>query len=264
MSGRAEHPPLIDCARAQLRVVGALVLREMHTRFGRHRLGYVALFIEPLILGAAIALIHRGRFAGDTIRNSFEFFAMGYVLFMKLRQIFTRASGTIPTNASLLYHRQIALPDLFYARHLIESAACTGVLAVFAFAAIAMGGQPPDSPVKMLAAAALMLLLAQGLAMMIAAFSSEWHGLERVFHIMTYLLMPISGVFFMLEWLPEWLQEILYWVPTVHIFELMRDGQFGDRVRAMYDLQYVTMWILVAHLLGLAGLRIARARLGLE
>jgi capsular polysaccharide transport system permease protein len=76
--------------------------------------------------------------------------------------------------------------------------------------------------------------------------------------------MPISGVFFMLEWLPEWLQEFAAWVPTVHIFELLRDGQFGDRVSAMYDLSYVMFWILGSHLLGLAGLRIARARLGLE
>ena len=56
----------------------------------------------------------------------------------------------------------------------------------------------------------------------------------------------------------------MLWVPTVHIFELLREGQFGDRVIAQYDLSYVAAWILIPHLLGLAGLRLARQRVGLE
>lgn len=263
MSGTAERPPLIDCARSQLRVIGAIMLREMHTRFGRHRLGYLALFAEPLFLGGAIALIHYGR-GSYRMQGSFEFFAIGYVLFMQLRQMISRSGGTIPSNMSLLFHRQVTLPDLFYARHLIEATSCTGVLAVFSFAAVAFGGEVPDSPMKMLVAVALMFLLGQGLAMVMGALTSEWHGMERALHVLTYLIMPISGLFFMVNWLPEAMQELALWVPTVHIFELLREGQFGDRVRAVYDISYVAAWILVSHLLGLAGLRIARERIGLE
>jgi capsular polysaccharide transport system permease protein len=198
------------------------------------------------------------------VRGSFEFFAIGYVLFMQLRQMITRAGSTIPSNSALLFHRQVTLPDLFYARHMIETASCVGVLGVFTFAAVALGGEYPDAPMKMLAAAGMMFLLGQGVAMMMGALTSEWHGVERAIHVLTYLLMPISGVFFMVDWLPEWLQDIVYWVPTVHVFELLRDGQFGDRVRATYDLSYVTIWILSTHLIGLAGLRLARERIGLE
>jgi ABC-type polysaccharide/polyol phosphate export permease len=54
------------------------------------------------------------------------------------------------------------------------------------------------------------------------------------------------------------------YVPTVHLFELLRDGQFGSRFRAVYDLTYVAAWIMVTHLLGLAALRITRQRIGLE
>jgi capsular polysaccharide transport system permease protein len=56
----------------------------------------------------------------------------------------------------------------------------------------------------------------------------------------------------------------MLWIPTVHIFELLRDGQFGSRFRAIYDLYYVAGWIVVTHLLGLAALRITRQRIGLE
>jgi capsular polysaccharide transport system permease protein len=263
VSESAPRPLLIDCARMQMRVIGALIVREMHTRFGRRKFGYLWLFFEPLLLGAMIAIIHQTRGA-DTIRASFEFFAIGYILFFKFRGIVNRASGTIASNRGLLYHRQVTLPDLFYARHIIESISCTGVMVVFTIAGIAMGGEAPDSVVKMLSAMMLMFLLSQGIALMVGAATSEWDGLERIVHAMSYLMLPFSGLFFMVEWLPAWMQDIVLWVPTVHIFELLRDGQFGDLYRPIYDLQYVFGWILMTHLMGLAGLRLARNRLGLE
>jgi ABC-type polysaccharide/polyol phosphate export permease len=86
----------------------------------------------------------------------------------------------------------------------------------------------------------------------------------RFLQAITFLILPIGGLFFLVEWLPVWAQEIMLWIPTVHIFELLRDGQFGSRFRAIYDLYYVAGWIVVTHLLGLAALRITRQRIGLE
>lgn len=268
MSGSATGPLLIDCARQQVRVIGALIIREMHTRFGRRRFGYLWLFFEPLLLGAMVAVIHgaglRGGGGGDSLRNTFEFFSIGYIMFFAFRGMINRASNTIGANRSLLFHRQVTLPDLFFARHIIEGVACTGVMMIFTMAGVALGGEMPDAPMKMLCALGLMVLLAQGIAMVVGALTSEWEGLDRLVHAMSYLMLPFSGLFFMVEWLPEWMAEAMLWVPTVHIFELLRDGQFGDRVRATYDLSYVAGWILIPHLLGLAGLRLARQRIGLE
>ena len=267
MSASRPEPLLIDCARQQLRVIGALIIREMHTRFGRHRLGYLWVFFEPLLLGGMIAIIHgtglRGG-GGDGVRNTFEFFSIGYVMFFAFRGMVNRASSTIGSNRGLLYHRQVTLPDLFYARHIIEGVACTGVMAIFTVVGMALGGEAPDSPLKMIGALGLMVLLSQGIALVVGAVTSEWEGIDRLVHAMSYLMLPFCGLFFMVEWLPEWMQEMVLWIPTVHIFELLRDGQFGDRFRATYDLTYVAGWILVPHMLGLAGLRLARTRIGLE
>jgi capsular polysaccharide transport system permease protein len=52
-------------------------------------------------------------------------------------------------------------------------------------------------------------------------------------------------------------------VPTVHIFELVRHGQFGTVVPTHYDLVYVIGWITVLNLLGMAGLRQARRDMSL-
>jgi capsular polysaccharide transport system permease protein len=246
-----------------LRVIGALMIREMHSRFGKSRFGYLSLFVEPLLLGGAIGLVHQTQ-GGDRMRGSFEFFSIGYVLFFVFRGIITRAHSTIASGTSLLYHRQVTLPDLFYARHAVEAIACAGVMVVFLLGVVAVGGEPPDSWGKVLVALLLMMLLGQGIALISGAATSEWHGLERALHVAVYLLMPISGLFFMVDWLPDWLQEWALLVPTVHVFEMLRDGQFGDRFRAIYELDYLLGWILVTHLIGLAGLRVARRRIGLE
>jgi capsular polysaccharide transport system permease protein len=110
----------------------------------------------------------------------------------------------------------------------------------------------------------MMALFSQGLAFLAAALAEAVEGSERLVHAITYLLLPVSGLFFLVEWLPQWLQEMALWIPTVHLFELLRDGQFGSRFHAVYDISYILGWVMITHLIGLAALRITRARIGLE
>jgi len=250
-------------ARMQRRVIGALIIRELHSRFGRHYFGYIWLFFEPLLLGSAIGLVHL--LSDHTARyGPFEFFAIGYILYFIFRGIINRSTAAIPSNMPLLYHRTVSLPDIFFARHIIETISCMGVMLLFLFALFVLNGEIVEDPTKILLAFIGMTLLSQGLALVFAAATEAMEGVERAVHAFTYLILPASGMFFLVETLPDWLQELALYVPTVHLFELMRDGQFGSSFTAHYDLGYVAAWILVTHLLGLAALRITRRRLGLE
>lgn len=263
MSVREEASLILRGARMQRRVIGALIIREMHTRFGRHYFGYIWLFFEPLLLGTCIGLIHLWR-DRPTAFGPFEFHAVGYVMYFIFRGIVNRASTAIPANRALLYHRTVTLPDIFFARHVIETVSCLGVMVALIFALFAINGEFLENPIKMALAMLSMALLSQGLALMAAAVTEAVEGIERAIHAITYLLLPVCGMFFLVEWLPDWLQELALYIPTVHIFELLRDGQFGSRFHAYYDLSYVAAWIMVTHLIGLAALRITRQRLGLE
>lgn len=263
MSGTVAPPGLGQLVAGQLRVVEALVLREMHMRYGRRDFGYIWLFIEPMILGLAIAIIHSA-YDRKSFAEILVFFTIGYVLFFMFRAIVGRSTTVIRANSALLYHRRITLQSLFLARHLIEVIACVGVMAIYTTAGVAIGADWPEAPATKLFAILLMGLLAQGLAFLIAAAAQEWETLDRIIHMFTYLLMPISGVFFRVNSLPEWLQEILLWVPMVHIFELLREAQFGAQYVARYDLAYVAAWIGGLHLLGLAALRVVRRRITLD
>lgn len=74
---------------------------------------------------------------------------------------------------------------------------------------------------------------------------------------MSYILFPLSGAVFMVDWLSEDFREFILWLPMVHCVELLREGFFGSVVRTHYDMQYVAIVCLVMTAVGLALVRAA-------
>lgn len=246
-----------------MRVVGALVLREMQSRYGKRDLSLLWVFLEPLVLSLVIGIFHSFLGHGG-MRRIFEFYAMGYLLYFMMRSVMNRGSSAVVNNLPLLAHRRVTLLDIFFARHVIEFLTIALVMFVFQVGLLAMGAEFPASPTQMMAALLMMLLLAQGLGFIVGAIAALVPSAERVTHVFSYLLLPVSGAFWMLENLPRWAQEIVVWIPLVHIFEFMREGQFGELYAYRYDLLYVAVWTLALNLLGMAALRAVRRHLAAE
>ncbi|PZW41889.1 capsular polysaccharide transport system permease protein [Humitalea rosea] len=266
MSGAAEGPYVGGRTFEQIiavrrRVIGALILRELQTRFGRSNLGFLWMFFEPLLLGGIVSTLHFLQGGGHNSLPVFTLSVVGYVPYFMFRAMVNKAGGAIQSNLSLLYHRDVMLLDICISRNIIEAVSVSGVLLIFLGCAYWLVGEVPQSPLKIVFAMALMALLSHGLSMMVTGFSGLSEFTERIVHPITYLMMPISGAFFQVSWLPpEWREDAL-WVPFVSIHELLREGQFGDKVTAYYDIPYVLYWILASNLIGLAVLRYARPRL---
>jgi len=163
MGFRDEAALVLRGARMQRRVIGALIIRELHSRFGRHYYGYIWLFFEPLLLGSAIGLVHLLKDHPAQF-GPFEFFAIGYIMYFIFRGVVNRATVAVPSNMNLLYHRTVTLPDIFFARHIIETISCSGVMLVFLLALFAVNGEMVEDPTKIILALIGMTLLSQGLA----------------------------------------------------------------------------------------------------
>ena len=78
-----------------------------------------------------------------------------------------------------------------------------------------------------------------------------------------YLLFPMSGAAFMVDWLPARLQTLVQYLPMVHGVELLREGYFGNVVRTHHDIGYMAMCCLVMTLLGLLTMHQAARRIEL-
>ena len=121
-------------------------------------------------------------------------------------------------------------------------------------------------PVDMLLVLAGWLMLAwfgASLALLIGAGTAFTPIVERLWMPAAYLLFPLSGAAFMVDWLPARLQPIVQYLPMVHGIELLREGYFGNVVRTHHDIGYMAMCCLVITLAGLSLVREAARRIEL-
>ncbi len=100
-----------------------------------------------------------------------------------------------------------------------------------------------------------------GLAMVLCAAGEFSTAVERLVHPATYLTLPVSGMFYLIEWLPEPFRHIIAWIPLPQIIELVRMGEFGSFDSPYVNPPYLIAWCSALTLCGLSGLRVARRRM---
>ena len=98
--------------RVQADVVRALMIRELHTRFGRENIGFLWIMVEPLLFAGLVAFIWRLMKGPEEHGISMiAFVVTGYIPITLFRHVVARSVAVFTTNGGLLYHRQVTLPD---------------------------------------------------------------------------------------------------------------------------------------------------------
>src|SRR5512139_966706 len=109
--------------RIQRRVLGALLMREILTRYGRHNIGFLWLFVEPMLFTLGVTAMWT---ALKTVHGSdlpiVAFSITGYSSVLLWRNMSGRCIGALTPNLSLLYHRNVRPMDIYAARLLLEAA----------------------------------------------------------------------------------------------------------------------------------------------
>lgn len=247
----------------QVRVIRALVLREVITRFGRKNLGVLWLIVEPMLFTLGISALWT---AADLHHGSsmpiVAFAITGYSSVLLWRNTVTRCSVAIALNMGLLYHRNVQVLDVFIARAIVEVAGITASFATLsaAFSLLGVISLPVDA-MKVVAGLLLLTWFGTALGVLIGSAVAYSDIVHRVWHPLAYLVFPISGAAFMVDWLPPAAQRVVLWLPMVHGVELLRDGYFGNTVRTHYDVGYLATFNLVLSLLGLILMRNAADRM---
>lgn len=259
----AQSSTAVEAWRIQRRVIGALVMREIITRFGRNNLGVLWLIVEPMLftLGVAALWSATGLHHASTL-PVVAFAITGYSSVLVWRNCATRASGAIDANKALLYHRQVRLIDLLSARILLEIGGATTSFVVLAGAFTYAGLMaPPIDLFSVLAGWLALIWFGTGLGFMIGASVVYSHVIEKIWHPASYLLFPLSGAAFLVDWLPPAAQSFVLLLPMVHAIEMLREGYFGPGMRAHYDIHFLAGTCAIQTLLGLALIQGAARRI---
>ena len=236
------------------------MLRELHTRFGRNNIGYLWLVLEPMILSGGVAIFHV--FSHLSLPFGFSpgtFYASGYITYIVFRNNVNRAAGLIESNKPLLFHKNVTLLDMTFARVALDAIATAGAMILILSTFIILGFSPmPERPWLILAGLALMSWLSFGISALVSGAAEFSPIVERFVHPATYLLLPFSGMFSVMDELPRPLAVISSFFPFPHIADLVRMGLRADFQSTYLNLNYVIAWCAIPTLLGLMLLRIAR------
>ncbi|WP_294389606.1 ABC transporter permease [uncultured Sphingomonas sp.] len=213
----------------QARVIGAIMMRELHTRYGRENVGYLWMMGEPMLLATVIGLLHVNAghvaYLGDI--QPLPFSVLGYTAFILFRGIVNRSAGSLEANAPLLYHRQVTVFDLTLARALLEFAGVFLTFVMLMTLLICLGfAQAPVRPLVVFAGWALIFWYSLGHSLLITALTYENRTADRLIHPYSYFMVGLSGSFFQIGWLPPAAREILGYIPLTSMFELLRYGWF--------------------------------------
>lgn len=234
-------------AAVQGRVIHALLMREILTRYGRHNIGFLWLFVEPMIFTTGVTTLWTLTKAIHGSNLPIVAFALtGYSSVLLWRNMPSRCIHAIEPNLSLMFHRNVRVIDIFLARLILEAGGATISFIILSLFYIYIGWLDPPADILTVAAGWVMIAwFGAALAVFIGALSEKSEMVDKIWHPVSYLLFPLSGAAYMVDALPQGVQYYALLVPMVNGVELVREGFFGHLVRAHYDLAYLTICCLV-------------------
>lgn len=251
--------------RVQANVIGALIMREIHTRYGRKGLGFVWIIGEPMILALLVMSI-RGTHAarGHNSMDPLVFIVLGYTMYMLFRSLWNRADGALESNMTLLYHRMVTIFDILFARGILDAFGAVGAFLVIVTVLIIMGiADFPARPMDFVIGILLLFWWSFSLSMIICAASYENTVVQKFVHPISYILLPLSGAFFAAEWFPYSVHQYLEWWPMLIIFEEIRYGWFVGASDKFCFIGYTSLVCMVLTFIGLQSIRSVRNRIHL-
>ena len=235
------------------RVIGALVMREMLTRYGRHNIGFLWVFVEPMLF----TLFITGLWAWTkTIHGTsipiVAFALTGYSSLLMWRNMPGRCAGALKSNLSLLYHRQVTIMDVFIARLLLEFMATSTSFVALGIIFTTLQWMPaPENMLQVLGGWLLLGWFGMALSLTVSGLAEKSSIVTKLWPPLAYLMMPVSGVAFIVDVLPPNMQRIAMYVPQLNALEYLREGWFGSAMRAHYDIGYVAVFNLFLTFVGI-------------
>lgn len=242
---------LIKKLEIQRRVIWALTLREMITRYGRQGLGIVWFIAEPAMFILGVMIIFAQIKKNSLAVPYAEFLAISYPTIILWRNTSNRVMKAIDINRALLHHRPIYPLDFYYARILLEfSSGITAFLVIYIICLPLGITHLPNDLLKFLIGYFLIIWFSFGFVLMMAGLSEISEGVEKTSHIILYLMLPFSGIFFPAYILPESIQNYYIMFPLVGAMEYMHDGYYGNQMETYYDVTYIILGNLIFTLFG--------------
>jgi len=241
--------------KIQMRVIGALILRDMRTRFGRNFFGWMIMVLWPLthlafVMGGYV-LVHHIAPIGTDVTVFAGTGILPYILCLYPARMIMLC---LVQNQSLLLFPIVSAIDIIVARTILEIINAFWVVFIFCLVLYIAGIPflPHDYTTAIFAVLSTIYLgfsigFFSALMLKIARL---WIAVQIGALILGYIL---SGAFIPISLAPVWAQDLLWYNPLVHCVEWLRSAyydSFGESILSRaYLLGYSTVTLVSALIL---------------
>lgn len=254
----AERPSarasLLNALRIQLRVIGALTLRDLRTRFGGTYVSYSIAIMWPLTHLGALLIVYTiiGRqpsYGTDT----FTWVLSGTLPFVIFLYATRQIANSLSANGTLLSFSIVRRIDLIMARGIVELVTAVMIGAVMFSIFVLLHGPFAFADFETCVMAVLATYwLGLSLGTFAAPLVRIWPVLVMAIQLLAVLCWITSGVVYLPDSVPEPFHTYLSYNPLVHCSELLRQGLYEDYHSRTLDLDYLMTLTAVLLLTGLS------------
>jgi capsular polysaccharide transport system permease protein len=234
------------------RVISALMLREMATRYGKSPGGYAWALIEPLgailILATAMSFLFRSPALGNSY---ILFYATGILPFGLYQSVSNNMSRSINFSRALLFYPAVTWADAVAARFFLNI--LTELLVkviIFSVVLLMTDSQALLSVGPIMLSVLSCIVFGAGIGMLNCALIGLFPVWMNVWSILTRPLFLLSGIFFLYESVPPVAQTIMWYNPLIHIIGMMRAGFYATYTPTYTSPIYVMSVGLICLFLG--------------
>lgn len=243
----------------QKAVVFALFVRELKTRFGKYRLGYVWALLEPVahvvVLSIVISAIGRNEFAGVSLPM---FLITGLIPYLFFQKTATQCMNAIEANRGLFSYRQVRPIDPVLSRLILETIVhfLSYVVLLFLAGWFLNYDIGINDLLMLIIVNIFLFIMAFGVGLIFSVYGTLYPEIMNLVPMLVFRPMYfMSGVIFPLFVVPSTYRDWLLWNPLLHVIELNHVFYFRSFESPQVSLLYVILFSLASLTFGLLSYR---------
>lgn len=235
-----------------LRVLSALMLRDMRSRFGGNYWGYLVQVLWPCVhLGIIVgAMSFRGMKSpmGDDVMI---FVATGALPVLAFQYISREVMKGYMIHKPLTYFPQVKKFDTIVARILVEIVNSFMGLTLVCVVLLSFGSDPiPEDMTTAITGYLAAIAFGIGIGTVNVGIVSVFPGWSIGYILVTLTTYITSGVYFMACYMPEDIYYYMKWNPATQLIEWVRLG-YNPQLPIQIDYLYIYGWIFGSLTIGL-------------
>ena len=226
-----------------------LVRKNVTARYKRSILGVGWTLLDPLLMMLVMALVFTSLFARSI--PSFPLFLLtGLVIWNFISQASSQAMTDLLYSGSLI--QRVYMPRSIFAVTAVGAGLVNLMISLIPLFFLVLVFSVPLTPAILFlpVSVAIVTAFVMGFGLLMSAVAVFYADMVNIHRFLLRLLLYLSGIFYTLEMLPEWLRPLVTLVPTYHMVVIFRDPIYSGQLPPTSSLAIAAIWALLSLLAG--------------